>query len=125
MPFPRGKISRARGFFKDFYLRAIYAPVKRVLFYCTGELDEVQRLCSKVPALGKERNIGFGLVKRVEVHEIEEERGLVWNGLAMRPIPVRLLKSWEDVAYMAYRPPYWSKESVDLCAVPFTRVELA
>jgi len=43
----------------------------------------------------------------------------------MRPIPVKLLRSYEDAAYLAYRPPYWAKESVDLCAVPFTHVELA
>ena len=124
-PFPRGKISRASGFFKDYYLRAVYAPVQRVRFYCTGEPEEVRRLCMKVPALGKEKNIGFGFVKRVEVREVGEERGLVWNGVAMRPIPVRYLKRWEDAAWMAYKPPYWSKYSVDLCAVPLTRVELA
>lgn len=124
-PFPRGRVERSRGFFKDYYLRAAYIPAVRVRFYCTGELEEVARLCRKVPALGKERNIGFGFIKRVEVREVEEEWGLVWNGVAMRPIPVRYLKSWEDAAWMAYKPPYWSKKSFDLCAVPFTRVELA
>jgi hypothetical protein len=125
LPFPKGRVSRASGFFKDFYLRAAYAPVQRVRFYCTGEKEEVERLCRKVPALGKERNIGFGFVKGVEVREVVEEWGLVRGGLAMRPIPVRYLKRWEDAAYLAYKPPYWSKKSVDLCCVPFTGVELA
>jgi hypothetical protein len=124
-PFPKGKISRASGFFKDFYLKAVYIPATRVRFYATGEFKEVERLVKLVPALGKERNIGFGFVKRVEVREIEHEWGLVKDGVAMRPIPVRYLKSYEDATYMAYKPPYWSKHSVDLCAVPFTRVELA
>jgi hypothetical protein len=123
-PFPRGKISRASGFFKDFYLKAVYVPAVRVRFYATGEFKEVERLVKLVPALGKERNIGFGFVKRVEVREIEHEWGLVKDGVAMRPIPVRYLKAYEDATYMAYKPPYWSKHSVDLCAVPFTRVEL-
>ena len=124
-PFPRGKIRRGSGFFKDFIIRAPYVPAHRAVFYATGELEEVRRLVAKVSALGKERNVGFGAVKGVEVEEVEEEWGLVRGGLAMRPIPVRLLRRYEDAAYLAYKPPYWAKESVDLCAVPFTHVELA
>ncbi len=124
-PFPRGKISRASGFFKDFYLKAVYVPAISVRFYATGEFKEVERLVKLVPALGKERNIGFGFVKRVEVREMEHEWGLIKDGVAMRPIPVKYLKAYEDATYLAYKPPYWSKHSVDLCAVPFTRVELA
>jgi hypothetical protein len=123
-PFPKGKIRRGSGFFKDFYLRAVYIPAQRAKFYATGELNEIKRLVSKVSALGKERNIGFGFVKKVEVKEIPFEFSLVKDGLAMRPIPVKYLKCYEDSAYLAYKPPYWAKESVELCAVPFTRVEL-
>jgi hypothetical protein len=124
-PFPRGKIRRGSGFFKDFIIKAAYVPAHRVVFYATGELEEVERLVKKVSALGKERNVGFGAVKEVHVEEVEEEWGLVRGGVAMRPIPVRLLKRYEDAAYLAYKPPYWAKESVDLCAVPLTHVELA
>ena len=124
-PFPKGKIRRGSGFFKDFIIRAAYVPAHRVVFYATGEAAEVERLVKKVLALGKERNVGFGAVRDVEVEEVEEEWGLVRGGLAMRPIPVRLLKSYVDAAYLAYKPPYWAKESVELCAVPFTHVELA
>lgn len=123
-PFPKGRVERGRGFFKDFYLRVVYAPALRVRFYAAGEVDEVRRLVAKVVGLGKERNIGFGFVKKVEVREVEHEWGLVKDGLAMRPIPVRYLKRYEDAAYLPYRPPYWAKESVALCAPPFTRVEL-
>jgi hypothetical protein len=123
-PFPKGKIRRGSGFFKDFYLKAVYIPVQRATFYATGELNEIKKLVSKVSALGKERNIGFGFVKEVEVREIPSEFGLVKDGVAMRPIPVKYLKHYEDSAYLAYKPPYWAKESVELCAVPFTKVEL-
>jgi hypothetical protein len=123
-PFPRGKISRGSGFFKDFYLKAVYVPARAVVFYATGELEEVKRLVSKVYALGKERNIGFGFVKKVEVEEVEHEWGLVKDGVAMRPIPVDYLSYYEDAAYMTYKPPYWSNKNVRLCAVPFTRVAL-
>ncbi len=123
-PFTRGKISRGRGFFKDFYLKAICIPAIRAIFYATGEVEEVKRLVLKIASLGKERNIGFGFVKKVEVREVDYEWGLVKNGLAMRPIPVSYLKSYEDATYLPYKPPYWSKHNIALCAVPFTRVEL-
>jgi len=123
-PFPKGKISRGSGFFKDFYLKVIYIPAVRVRFYATGELDEVRRLVSKVASLGKERNIGFGFVRKVEVREVDGEWGLVKDGLAMRPIPVVYLKKYEDAVHLPYKPPYWDKRNIVLCAVPFTRVEL-
>jgi hypothetical protein len=122
--FPKGKIRRGSGFFKDFYLKAVYVPAQRAEFYATGELNEIKRLVSKVSALGKERNIGFGFVKKIEIKEISSEFGLMKDGLAMRPIPIKYLKYYEDSAYLAYKPPYWAKESVELCAVPFTKVEL-
>jgi len=123
-PFPKGKIERGRGFFKDFYLKVVYIPTKTVRFYATGEKEEIERLASKISSLGKERNIGFGFVKKAEVRETEQEWGLVKDGKAMRPIPVKLLKSYEDSAYLPYKPPYWSKDNIELCAVPFTKVEL-
>ena len=123
-PFPGGKVNRGSGFFKDFYLKVAYLPVQRVRFYCTCEKNEVEKLLSKLPAVGKDRNIGFGFIKRVEVNETENEWGLVKDDLAMRPIPVAYLKGYEDAVYMPYKPPYWSKKNIALCAVPFTRVEL-
>jgi len=74
-PFPRGKIRRGSGFFKDFIIRVVYVPAQRVVFYATGELEEVERLVKKVAALGKERNVGFGAVRGVAVEEVEEEWG--------------------------------------------------
>jgi hypothetical protein len=123
-PFPRGKISRGRGFFKDFMLKAVYIPARTVTFYATGEAEELRRLLNLVPALGKETNIGFGWVKRVVVEETDEEYGLVKDGLAMRPIPVEYVKHYEDSAPLAYKPPYWARENVRTCVVPFTQVKL-
>jgi hypothetical protein len=124
-PFTRGKVRRGSGFFKDFYLRQPYVPAGSVVFYCTGERGEVERLARLVPALGKDRNIGFGLVREVAVEEWGEECGVACGGLAMRPIPVKYLRRIEEATLLAYKPPYWARESVALCAVPFTRVELA
>ncbi|MEM0061525.1 MAG: hypothetical protein QW726_06325 [Fervidicoccaceae archaeon] len=123
-PFPRGKIRRGSGFFKDFNLKTVYIPAKTVVFYATGEKKEVEWIMRHLIAIGKERNIGFGFVKEVVVEEVEEEYGLIKDGLCMRPIPVRYLRYYEDTAWLSYKPPYWAKETVDLCGVPFTRCAL-
>lgn len=123
-PFPKGKIRRGSGFFKDFNLKNVYIPAKSVVFYVTGEAGEICKLLKKIVALGKDRNIGFGFVREVAVEETEEECGLVNSGICMRPIPIKYLATYEDSAYIAYKPPYWSKENVELCSVPFTRCTL-
>ncbi|MEM0473031.1 MAG: hypothetical protein QXX84_09055 [Sulfolobales archaeon] len=123
-PFPRGRIRLGSGFFKSFNLKVVYIPAQRVVFYATGEKSEVERLLRYLHALGKERNIGFGFVKEVRVEEVDGEYGLVKDGLCMRPIPVRYLSYYEDAAYLSYKPPYWAKETIDLCGVPFTRCTL-
>lgn len=123
-PFPRGKIRRGSGFFKDFNLKTVYIPARRIVFYATGEKDEIMRALKHLVAIGKERNIGFGFVKEVVVEEMDEEYGLIKNGLCMRPIPVKYLSYYEDAAWVSYKPPYWAKETIDLCGVPFTKCEL-
>jgi len=122
--FTSGKIRRGSGFFKDFYLKITYVPVREVVFYATGDPRELVRILSKVKALGKDRNIGFGFVKEVRVEEVDYEAGLVWNGKCMRPIPVEYLREYGDAAYLAYRPPYWDKRNIKLCGVPFTKCVL-
>ncbi|MEM3387748.1 MAG: hypothetical protein QXN08_08805 [Nitrososphaerales archaeon] len=123
-PFPRGKIRRGSGFFKDFNLKTVYIPAEKVVFYATGEKKEIEWIMKHLPAIGKERNIGFGFVKEVIVEEAEEEYGLTKDGMCMRPIPVKYLSYYEDTAWLSYKPPYWSKDTIDLCGVPFTRCEL-
>ncbi|MEM4436140.1 MAG: hypothetical protein QXO22_04175 [Thermosphaera sp.] len=123
-PFPRGKIRRGSGFFKDFSLKAVYIPAKTVVFYATGEKKEIEKALKHLTAVGKERNIGFGFVKEVLIEETSEEYGLIKDGLCMRPIPVKHLNHYEDAAWISYKPPYWSKDTVDLCGVPFTKCAL-
>lgn len=123
-PHGSGKIRVGSGFFKAYLLKAVYVPAKSVTFYAYGDPAWVREMASRVVALGKDTNIGFGFVKEVTVEEMEEDCSLICNGLAMRPIPVRYLRRYEDAAYLAYKPPYWDRNNVDLCAVPFTRVEL-
>jgi hypothetical protein len=42
----------------------------------------------------------------------------------MRPIPVRLLESYNDAVELAWKPPYWAADSIELCAPPGAEVKL-
>ena len=123
-PFPRGKIRPGSGFFKMFMLKAVYYPVRTVTFYATGDEEKLLDILSDVTTLGKECNIGFGWVQKFEIEETDGEYGLVKDGKCMRPIPVEYLDEYEDAAMLAYKPPYWAKENIRLCAVPGSRCKL-
>ena len=68
--------------------------------------------------------MGWGAVSTVTVTPMEENWALTRDGLAMRPIPVRYAKSYSDAVPLAWKPPYWSPDNVELCVPPGAEVEL-
>lgn len=128
----KGKIDRGRGFFKDYILRTPYLATNEVVFHLvllshTYE-DWLKELLEGLPGLGKEVNIGFGMIDDFRLERIDVDMGLVaeqkGGSLAMRPIPISLLSEYEDVERLCYRPPYWDRSGAAPCAVPFTKVRL-
>jgi len=117
------KIMKGSGFFRDYMMKMIYIPAKVVFFYVCGNKTEIERLLQHVVSLGKKTAYGFGRVKSLYVEEIETDYSLVKNGLAMRPIPIRLLMKVETKVMLAYKPPYWDKRNVELCAFPGAKIE--
>jgi len=118
------RIHRGSGFYKDFMIRLPYIPTKTVKFYCNGNLDEVFRLANMVTHLGKKTAYGFGQVKSVNVKEIDNDISLTRDGMAMRPIPVSMVKEFEDQVMLACKFPYWDKRNVRLCVPPNAKVRL-
>ena len=118
------KISRGSGYFKDFAMSLVYIPAKKVTFYANADPDILEMLFEALPALGKKTSIGFGFIKDFKIEELDEDYSIVWDGIAMRPIPYFMLKSQEELVMLAYKAPFWAKENVALCAPPFTKVEL-
>lgn len=71
-----------------------------------GELEGhphwVGRLLELVPAIGKKRSQGWGVVHQVRVFELDRPaRWREWDGCAARPIP------HPDGVPLGVRPPYW------------------
>ena len=101
-----------------------YTPTRRVEFHGCGDVEMVRELMDHVKSIGKKTAYGFGAVREIVVEQEDEDRSLVCDGVAMRPLPVRMLSYYTDKVRMACRPPYWAKESVEMCAPPRTVVEV-
>lgn len=123
--FPaRKKISRGTGYFREWALRTVFASAQYCIFYGVGDMELLGELLEHLTHLGNDTRIGWGELAGWELREIGEDRSIVWAGRAMRPIPVWHLKRYSELVPLAYKPPYWSAESIALCAPPGAEVEL-
>lgn len=117
------KIDLARGLYRSYMMRLPYIPARRVYFYAYGDPGEIDRLLSALEGLGKKVSIGFGRFREYVIEEVDEDASVVYNGVAMRPIPAAMLRYADRAMMLAYKPPYWDKRNVALCAPPGARVE--
>lgn len=124
MPWKLRYVDRGRGPFRDWMMKMPYAPANQITFYAHGDLAEVLRLLSFLPALGKKTAYGFGAFHSISVEEYPEDRSVVWQGRAMRPIPMIMLDSAEKTMNTAYNAPYWDKRGIAECARPGSKIEL-
>ena len=120
----RRKINLGSGRYRNWMLRGVVVAADHCYFYSCGKIDRIAQLLHHLPALGDNTRIGFGAIHSWHIERLPHDRSLVWQGRAMRPIPVRLLESYSEAVRLAWRPPYWGAESIDLCAPPETEVRL-
>jgi hypothetical protein len=125
--FPRrGKLLLGSGRFRSWMLRTIYVPAASCRFYLLGDPDVMRDLVSDLVSLGSGTRMGWGWVRSVEINElgIDEDASLVYEGRAMRPIPVSRLVRWSDEVSVTWHAPYWDRSQVEACAPPGAEVEL-
>ena len=122
-PKPR-KISAGSGHYRTWRLRHVYASAETCTFYALAQRDRIERLMLRLEALGDDTRVGWGRVHAVTIEPIRIDRSVVSDGQAMRPIPVRMLRSYSNAAYMPWRVPYWYESDAELCAAPGAEVEL-
>lgn len=119
----KGIISDSVGLYRAYRNPQLIRTVKDgiLTFYAVGKKDKIEELLSLMIGVGKKTAMGFGLVSRWEVDEIEEdyttehpEYGL------MRPIEVEKSEKVYDYPIMQYavKPPYWKPKNMRLCYVP-------
>lgn len=119
----KGIISDSVGLYRAYRNPQLIRTVKDgiLTFYAVGKKDKIEELLSLMIGVGKKTAMGFGLVNKWEVDEIEEdyttehpEYGL------MRPIEVEKSEKVYDYPIMQYavKPPYWKPKNMRLCYVP-------
>jgi hypothetical protein len=120
---PKRKVYAGIGPYRAWQLRWVYAAAEWARFWVYGRPDLARDLLGDLVGLGNDTRVGWGHVLDVRVEETDEDRSVVADGRAMRPIPVRFLRRWSDEAVMAWKPPYWSRDSIELCAPPGAEVD--
>lgn len=118
------RVYLGHGQFRSWMMRAVLASCAWARFYCCAKRELLEDLLGGLWGLGNDTRIGWGRVWRIEVEPVPECRCFVYQGRAMRPIPIYYLEYASEVASIAWRPPYWAPESVAICAPPGAEVRL-
>lgn len=119
----KGIISDSVGLYRAYRNPQLIRTVKDgiLTFYAVGKKDKIEELLSLMIGVGKKTAMGFGIVDRWDVEEIEEDYTTEHPkyGL-MRPIEVEKADKTYDYPIMDYaiRPPYWKTINQRLCYVP-------
>jgi hypothetical protein len=123
--FPvRGKVNLSSDHYRAWMLKTIYLPCDTVTFYGRGLLGQVRDLVGDLTHLGNDVRIGWGEIADWTLEPTPEDWSLVRDGRAMRPIPTRMLREWDDEAWLTWHAPYWDRRKVEVCAPPGARVVL-
>ncbi len=118
------KITRGSGYFRDYMIQHLYVAAPVVHFYACADYEMMKKICATVTGLGDNTRIGWGAVAGFKIDRISKDCSIVKNGIAMRPIPQRFLKSASEIVPMTWRSPYWDLLNVELCAPPGAEVIL-
>jgi CRISPR type IV-associated protein Csf3 len=118
------KVNIARGYYRNWMLRSVVIAADHCYFYGCGNIDRIAQLLHYLVALGDNTRIGWGTIHSWHIEPTPDDHSLVKDGKAMRPIPVRLLESYNDAVELAWKPPYWAADSIELCAPPGAEVKL-
>lgn len=97
--------------------------VDKLHFYIRAKKEIVEKLLiGKVFAIGKKQGVGFGVVRDIEVEEIEEDRGYMLNdSTPSKPLPTSDFSvKTKKIAHMRRMPPYWLQEYLEPCYMPTT-----
>jgi len=120
---PKRRVRLGFGPYRNWQMRWVYRAAEWARIWAWGRPDLAADLLGDLVGLGNDTRVGWGHVLDVRVEETDEDRSVVWEGRATRPIPVRFLRAWSDEALLAWKPPYWHRDSVELCAPPDAEVD--
>jgi CRISPR type IV-associated protein Csf3 len=116
------KIEMNMGYYKAGLTSLAYAPARQLIFYFHGHEEEVRRILSAVPFIGKNRSSGYGEVRSLTVEEISEDRSLISDSVVMRPLPLECVPRarLDQCAQLTYGLPAWDHSRAVACVPPGT-----
>ena len=115
------KINIGSGYFKSYAMPLRIISTPKMVFFAVGDKEEIERLLKKyLIAVGKKRRIGYGLVKDVEVFEIDKDRSILMPGGVAREIPVDYVEYYmpNEIIVSTYKIPYWLPDNMKRIYVP-------
>jgi len=114
------RIRMNSGQMRNFMLKFPYSASQTVKFNFMGNEKEIARLMGSIRHIGKKHAAGGGEIASMKVQRLQKDESIIKDGVAMRSIPTKMLKSFGDIhcMLMAYRPPHWANENVTLCVAP-------
>lgn len=97
------------------------AKVWRATF--DGDAQVVSELVKKLPAIGKKRAQGYGLIKRWTINPIDWFSLFDVDERPLRPIPIQYITQGtpleglpvDDYTFTGWTPPYWKETNMALC----------
>ncbi len=127
----KGVICDSAGAYRAYRNPVVVRVVKNatMTFFCRGNKDEIIDLLSYIPAVGKKPSMGWGIVDKWTIKEIEEDYSTFHpeHGL-MRPITIEESADYPDFDFSKYpimkygaKPPYWKPCNFRTCYVPIRR----
>ena len=99
----RGNVNLASGTFRDHNIPVNIKHLSTLIAYTYGNRHRIEQIVRNIPAIGGKRHRGLGRVEGVTVERINDDRSLVWNGVAMRWLP-----DPNGLRDVRPRPPYWN-----------------
>lgn len=120
---PKRRIPLGMGQYRAWAMRWVYIAAEWARIWAYGRPELATELVADLVGVGNDTRVGWGYVIEAAVEEVPEDRSVVWEGRAQRPIPVRFLRSYSDAVQLAWMPPYWDSASVELCAPPGAEVD--
>lgn len=114
------KIDTSRGAFKAARFGFEAMTVPKIYFYVRGDKEYIEDLLKNLKYVGKKASSGFGIIDRVEIEEINEDKSYMLDKYTpSKPLPC---SSWDidskKVAFYRALPPYYDKKDTVPCYMP-------
>ncbi len=104
------KINTQSGQNRAYQIYTATQWMEKAVAWCVGDKDEIEKLLSQLPYIGKQGRNGWGLVESFTVEECPEAN----EGWKLRVLPSDIVGASETEyapVYSAPRAPYWNKQA--------------